>query len=586
MADRRHPSMRAVALAWLVAAAASPLVAADLRVDMDGGMTAVLTASQDLLLEAPPQRGEGGYTFAERLTGDRGNAARITRRDGRRAGRLYLGQRYRLPYEVLADRYQLAMMRALFPADVPLAAGWQHTVSARRGGLSLWRIAHWFTGDGRNWSAIRDRNGLRDEELTSGQRVLIPASLLLPAFRATLPPPEPSPEPSPQVALELSPTAAAHGLRYVREAAGDFAVYRLKRGEALYSAVVVRFIGGTFADDVNRLAAELAELNNIRDVRDMRVGQPIRVPFDLLLPEFLPAGDPRRVQYEKDRSESAKYSNTVRASRLEGITVILDAGHGGQDPGTMLGGTWESVYVYDIMLRAKRLLETTTAATVIPTTRDGAGERIHDRDVLPRSRSHSVLTTPPYPIADARIGANLRWYLANSRHAAAVKRSGDAAKTVFLSIHADSLHRSHRGAMAYIPAASLTRGEYGKKGTVYTSRREVRERPRVSYSWKERTRSEGLSRQLATKLLDGFKRHGLAIYHEKPIRDRIIRCRRCSPWVPAVVRYNAVPAKLLLEVCNLNNSEDRRLMQTRRFRQKVAEAIVDGILAYYGQSPV
>ena len=87
------------------------------------------------------------------------------------------------------------------------------------------------------------------------------------------------------------------------------------------------------------------------------------------------------------------------------------------------------------------------------------------------------------------------------------------------------------------------------------------------------------------KLLDAFKRHGLAIHREKPIRDRIIRCRRCRPWVPAVVRYNAVPAKLLLEVCNLNNPEDRRLMQTRKFREEVAVAIVDGILAYYGQMP-
>ena len=229
-------------------------------------------------------------------------------------------------------------------------------------------------------------------------------------------------------------------------------MYRLKRGEALYSAVVVRFTGGTFAEDVNALAAELAKLNNIADVRDMKVGQRIRVPFDLLLPEFLPADNPRRLEYEKDTSERDKYSNTVRASRLEGITVILDAGHGGQDPGTMLGNTWESIYVYDIMLRVKRLLEATTAATVVPTTEDGSGGRIHDRDVLPRSRSHKVLTTPPYAIADARVAANLRWYLANSRHAAAVKRSGDAAKSVFLSIHADSLPRSHRGVMAYIPA--------------------------------------------------------------------------------------------------------------------------------------
>ncbi len=563
----RKGLLASVVGAVVLALAASPLEAATVRVKMAGGMMAALTDAQEVFLEAPPKKGEGAITYAERLTGDRRNARRITRTNGRRPRRLYMGQRYRVPYAVLSGRYKLAVMRALFPGDSALQAGWQHTVSARRGALSLWRIAQWFTGDGQNFKAIRERNDLRDEELTSGQRLLVPSDLLLPAFRATLPPPE-----------------VAHDLEYVRDGADDFAVYRLKRGEALYSAVVVRFTGGTFAEDVNAMAAELAELNNIPDVRDMRVGQPIRVPFDMLLPEFLPADNPRRLEYDKDRSERDKHSNTVRASRLEGITVILDAGHGGQDPGTMLKGTWESVYVYDIMLRVKQLLETSTAAAVVPTTRDGTGGRIQDRDVLPRSRSHTVLTTPPYAIADAKVAANLRWYLANSRHAAAVKRSGDAAKTVFLSIHADSLPTSHRGVMVYIPAASLTRGEYGKSGSVYASRREVKEKPKVSYSWKERTRSEGLSRQLAVKLLDAFKRRGLAIHREKPIRDRIIRCRRCRPWVPAVVRYNAVPAKLLLEVCNLNNSEDRRLMQTRKFRQRVAEAVVDGILAYYGQT--
>jgi len=43
-----------------------------------------------------------------------------------------------------------------------------------------------------------------------------------------------------------------------------------------------------------------------------------------------------------------------------------------------------------------------------------------------------------------------------------------------------------------------------------------------------------------------------------------------------------VPAKMLLEVCNLANTEDRRLLQTREFRQQIAEAIVAGIVDYYG----
>jgi N-acetylmuramoyl-L-alanine amidase len=67
----------------------------------------------------------------------------------------------------------------------------------------------------------------------------------------------------------------------------------------------------------------------------------------------------------------------------------------------------------------------------------------------------------------------------------------------------------------------------------------------------------------------------------KPVRDKIIRNK--SAWVPAVLRYNSVPAKMLLEVCNLANDQDRRLIQTRAWRQKVSEAVVKGLLAYYGE---
>ena len=36
-------------------------------------------------------------------------------------------------------------------------------------------------------------------------------------------------------------------------------------------------------------------------------------------------------------------------------------------------------------------------------------------------------------------------------------------------------------------------------------------------------------------------------------------------------------------MCNLANEQDRKLFQTRAYRQRVSEAIVQAILAYYGQ---
>lgn len=599
-------------LGWIVAGAAD---AATRRVALGDGLVVALADEQEIFLETTPLEGEGLFAFSRRLTGSEDAAPTISTANGS-PRRLLADVRYKVPLAVLRGDLKARVLRGLFPADIPRADGWLHTVPPDGGGHSLWRLAEWFTGRGQNFPSLRAANRFNDDTVPPGARLLIPADLLLPDLRVLLPPPPPpstaanvppasadEPGPPPVIVVmppggepappsSVPPPVPPHSASPPAETAPPFGItydagnliYRLRQGEALYSSVVVRFTGRTFANDVNALAADIAKLNGIRDVTDIPTGRPIKVPFDLLLPEFLPQSDPRRAEYDKNRAESSKYSNTVHTSTLEGITVILDAGHGGRDPGAMPGGVREGLYVYDIMVRVKHLLESRTAARIEPTVRDGAAFRIAEHDVLPLSTDHVVLTTPAYPITDAVVGTNLRWYLANSLHAKALKRSGDPRKTVFISLHADSLHSSLRGAMTYIPAASLTLGAYGKSESVYRKHAEVRENPRVDFSWKERVESEGLSRQLATRMLEGFRKHGLRIHNEKPIRDRIIRCRHCRPFVPAVVRRNAVPAKLLLEVCNLNNAEDRALLTTRAFRQKVAEAIVDGILAYYGES--
>lgn len=137
--------------------------------------------------------------------------------------------------------------------------------------------------------------------------------------------------------------------------------------------------------------------------------------------------------------------------------------------------------------------------------------------------------------------------------------------------------------MAYIAGARYGKGSYKREGLAYASRREVREQPQVSFSSRERIKSEGLSRDLAEGLIRSMEQHGLAIHPDKPVREKIVRNRK--EWVPAVLRYNAIPAKILLEVCNLANPEDRELLQTRAFRQRVAEAITQGLIDYYGSDP-
>jgi N-acetylmuramoyl-L-alanine amidase len=63
------------------------------------------------------------------------------------------------------------------------------------------------------------------------------------------------------------------------------------------------------------------------------------------------------------------------------------------------------------------------------------------------------------------------------------------------------------------------------------------------------------------------------------VRDNVIR--RGKEWVPAVIRHNQIPTRLLLEVCNLGNRKDRELIQTKAYRQQLAEAMYQGIVDFY-----
>ncbi len=567
-------------------------------------LVALLTDRNELYLEARPLPGEGLLAFARRLCGSGDAAAAIVRANGG-AEQLLAGVRYRVPYDALRSEMQLRVVRALFDGDRGDPAGWRHRVRGADplGRGSLWQVAEWFTGDGANFRAIREENGLVEDDLEAGQEVVIPARLLRPVFRAAAASADPQATRAAPAAIQVAAQVAAqvpeavpaaapaspgieegsapYRLEYGQDAKGEYAIYRLQPGEALYSSVVVRFTGALYAADVNSLAAEIAKRSGIADVTDIPVGYPVKVPFELMLPEYLPPGDPRREEYEASLRESGRFTNRVRTRDLAGITVILDAGHGGVDVGASFAGVWESLYVYDIKARIERLLELHTAARVVSTTRDGDHHRIPERDVLPFSRDHVVLTHPPYPISNSTIGVNLRWYLANSVYAKAIDGDGDPQKVIFLSIHADSLHPSLRGAMAYIPAASKRKGTFRKTGGPYRERREWREQPAVSFSWKQRVESEGLSRQFAEDVIGALARRQVAVHPYKPVREKIVRNR--SEYVPAVLRYNEVPAKVLLEVCNLANPEDRKLLQTRAYRETVAEAVVEAILRYYGQ---
>jgi N-acetylmuramoyl-L-alanine amidase len=527
------------------------------------------------------------------------------------------GSAVAIPYASLNDEYKVKVLRDLFPADASRDGDWVHRVGAGRLAApeeSLWQIALWFTGRGENFEALADRNDLPGLAPSGGQEIVLPGDLLLPPFarlaRAaagsaagpadegppaaeseeepsddfTEAPGEEEPEPGPPGPGGVSPVPVAEGaedLAYGRDAEGRFAAYRLKRGEALYSAVVVRYSGRLDAQEVNDLALAIARRSRIRDVTDIPIGFKVKIPLEHLLPEYLPRDDPRRLAWERSHSDVARYTNRSHTINLKDVAVILDAGHGGRDRGASHNGVWEHDYVYDILCRIKALLEQGTGARVLTTIKDRReGYTIQDTVRLKRSQAEVLLTDPPFPLHHRAASVNLRWYLSNSYYRRLVAEGYDPLKVVFTSLHADARHPSVGGAMVYVPGEEFRRGRYGHGGAVYARHREAREKPFVSFTREERKRAEGLSRQLAGALIGAFRDRGVAVHSYQPVRERIIR--RGRAWVPAVLRCNEVPVEALIEVANLSNAADSRLIADPAYRQKVAEAYVQALQAYYG----
>ncbi len=561
-------------------------------VEIDEGIRVSLRAGREIVLEVLPEKGEGWRSLARRVCG---KESRFPALAAANRGVVPIeGRPVEVPWELLREEYRYLALRALFPADrwSPRRKAWEHVPAKARVltyGEGLWQVALWFTGRGENWEKIARFNGIPGPDLPGNRPVYVPGDLLLPLFRTPA-------------------TGAKGALRYGRDAKGEYAEYVLRRGEALWSSVVLRFTDYVDKDDVEEAAREIAARNGIRDVRKIPAGARIRIPLDMLALPYLPENHPRRVLARligtgaeetpgRAPAPAEKKKPAPPAPRpLAGIHVILDPGHGGEDIGAQARHprVWESDYVYDVACRVRRLLEG-DGATVHMLVKDTQyGWRVFDRERLPMNHGEVILTHPPHRNRGGRstkVGVNLRWYLANdiflrlTRKGAKDRVAPD--KVVFLSLHADSLHRKLRGGMVYVPGARWRRARHGVRGAVYRRYREYRARPRVTIGRADRRRDEIVSRKLARNLLAAYRQEKLPIHANRPIRDHVVRGprRRKRSWVPAVLRGNLVPAKVLLETVNLGNPSDARLLADPQGRERIARAIARGIRTYFDDPP-
>ncbi len=446
---------------------------------------------------------------------------------------------------------------------------------------SVWLLAALFTGHGQNYDRLQAVNPKNPEKLRKGDLWRIPAALLAKDLGGTGTVLPDRSQPEDELDDEARTEAFRAMLTYEEDRLGRYAVYRLRKGEALYSAVVMRFTERVSPKEVNELALVIARRSGILDLRAIPPGQLVKIPLEFLAGPFQPEGTRALAEDREMRAEIRRTPRIDAGPRLKGVRIILDPGHGGIDKGASGVGVWESDHVYDIAMRVLRILQQDTDAEASSTVRyPRLGLKPRDRIATPADQAE-VLTTPPFANdgdSPSSVSVNLRWVLANDQ-IKAFARKGDPQKTLFLSFHADSLHPSSRGAMVYVPGAPFVPASFTLGARRGAAVAEMKRSAQVVLSPRARLQGEARSRQFSEVLLRIFQREKIPVHANRPIRNVIHRDGRT--FVPAVIRHSAAATKVLLEVLNLQNEDDAENLRDPAFRERYAEAVVKGIQAFY-----
>jgi len=482
-----------------------------------------------------------------------------------------------IPYEDLTTEGKRWVLKTLFPKDEWTKDGVKHSVRWPKL-ESVWLLSALFTGYGQHYDKLMDANPNNPELFKENDIWRIPKKLLSPEFGGAAKAPDKS-QPEDDLSDEARTTAFRAMLSYEKDPKGDYAAYKLRKGETLYNSVVMRYTDLVDAKEVSQLVAVIAKRSGIDDVRSIQPGQIIKIPLDYLSDPFMSEGSKGLAEDRQMRAEVRRTAKIEAGPRLSGVRIVLDPGHGGIDPGARANGVWESDFVYDITMRVRRLLRLNTEAQVLTTLRyEGIGFGIRDR-IHEITKGAVLLTTPHKPNdgeSSISTSVNLRWVMAN--HFFTRPKPADSRKTIFISFHADSLHPLARGTMVYVPASNLVPSKYSWDGNG-THVSELRYGASVSFTSRQKLESEAQSLIFAEGLLKALNQERLPIHANRPIRNVINRSGRT--FVPAVIRTNIAMTKVLVEVVNLQNEEDVLLLKDPDFRERYAEAVFKAIRAHF-----
>ena len=233
---------------------------------------------------------------------------------------------------------------------------------------------------------------------------------------------------------------------------------------------------------------------------------------------------------------SANANGKFSLSRQLGLGVgriVIDAGHGGHDPGARANGVSESELTLDVALRLQKLLEKQPGVEVVMT------------------RSTDVF-----------IELEERTRLANRAEA-----------DLFLSIHANaSRNTKANGVETYFlnfatspdAEAVAARENAGAAGTMHKLPEIVRAITLNNKINESRDFADMIQRAMVRRLST----------RNKNLRDIGVK------QAPFVVLIGASMPSVLAEMSFVTNKQDAALLKTGAYRQHIAEALLDGVLRY------
>ena len=509
---------------------------------------------QDIIVYIRPRPGEGLFRFASWTLRDwRNNYQKIKKYNNNRV--LQKGSYVRFPFSVLNDSLQGLVLQTLFPNDTSEEEEWAHRVVFKGETVSL--IAGVFAKKSIPASKLVEYNELErgGRSLAIGDVVNIPWEWV-------------------REELNLKPIEVKEPLVVKPDRFGKkHAFYTIKKGESLYSSVVIRFTGRTLAEDVNRMANRLLALNDISDERYIPVGQEIKIPLEWISEEYLV-----KASIEPSEKELPEEPESLKVRIDYPVHIIIDPGHGGKDPGAVHGREgspdrlFEDETVYDIAMRLSDILKKRNYNVHLTLTDPDQPGPVNKLATV-KDSDERVLVNPNYLINHVNISINMRIFLVNHIYQDLIRRKIPSNNILLISLHGDALHKSLQGATVYYPDARLRKESFRKRHSVYRRRKEFY--PVIRFPVRENSRSALLSSSFGKEIIDTFQAAGLKTHRSFSVRGYYYR--KGKRTLPGILRYSKVPTSVLLEVGNLNNYLDRKGFRDPGYREKLAKAIADSI---------